>query len=206
MAATISRSSSPQSTVSTRWSLSFPSARTVAPVYVGNTSIGLYAQQPGAFGNGTRMVNSQSFRANNLPRHVLGISVRLDGEMVKLAIAEDGVMILTHACQKDSLDIPTMYAMPSPGHPGLGTVQTDTAVFGAVTLRMVSGKASWTDAPAASQPAEPPNVQPNNRPADPNKPARVPSGTRKAAPGDREINDRNRPEIPDLGLPAPGAR
>ena len=170
-------------------------------IYVGNTYVGIYAQQPGAVGNAARMVDSQSFRANNLPRHVLGISVRLDGDTVKLAVAEDGVMILTRACQKDSLDVPTIYAMPSPGHPGLGTTQTDTAVFGAVTLRMVSGKAFWTDAPAASQPAEAPDALPNDRPANPNKPARAPSGPRKAAPGGRETNDRNRPEIPDLGLP-----
>jgi hypothetical protein len=175
-------------------------------IYVGTTTVGIYAKQEGAFAGGFRTVTSQFFRANGRPQHVLLISVRLEGDTVKLAVAEDGVMLLNYACLKDSLDVPAIYALPSPGHPGLGAMQTDTAIFGAVTLRMVSGKASWAETPAASQPAESPDNLPNNRPADPNKPPRVPAdqpARAKVAPG---VRGPAAPEIPDVGVPTPDAR
>ncbi len=118
-------------------------------IYVGNSTVGIDVKQQG-FG-GAFTLKSQFFRPNGAPRHVLGISVRLEGDMVKLGVAVDGVPELAHACPKDALDVPTTYALPSPGHPGLGTMESDTAVFGGVTLRMVSGKASWVETKAANK-------------------------------------------------------
>jgi hypothetical protein len=131
-------------------------------VYVARTSVGIYANQPGAFAGGFQLVTSQSFLANGLPQHVLGISVRVEGDTAKLGIAEDGVAMLSFPCPKDSFDIPTIYALPSPGHPGLGTMETDTAVFRDVKLRVMSGKASWAEAPAANKPAEAPGSVPSD--------------------------------------------
>ena len=93
---------------------------------------------------------------NGLPRHVLLISVRLDGDAAKLGVAVDGVPEITYPFEKDSLDVPSEWALPSPGHPGLATMGTDTAVFGAAMLRMVSGKATWAE-PAAAKPPEKPD-------------------------------------------------
>jgi hypothetical protein len=127
-------------------------------IYAAYTSVGIYAQQQGPFAGAVRTVTSQPFRANALPRHVLGISVRLDGDNATLGVAVDGVPELRWPCPKDSLDVPTIYAMPSPGHPGLGTEQTETPVFGGAMLRLVSGKASWVETKAANKlPLAPPD-------------------------------------------------
>jgi hypothetical protein len=163
--------------------------------------VGIYAKQEGAFAGALRTVTSQFFRANGRPQHVLLIGVRLEGDTVKLAVTEDGVLLLTHACLKDSLDVPTMYALPSPGHPGLGTSQTETAVFGAVMLRVVSGKASWAEAGTASQPAE----APDDRAADPNKRARAPADQRRPPPGIPEVDNPNGRNAPPE-FPEPDAR
>ena len=106
---------------------------------------------------GYRQLMMRSFGIiNGLPRHVLLISVRMDGDAAKLGVAVDGVPEITYACEKDSLDVPSEWALPSPGHPGLATMGSDTPVFGAAMLRMVSGKASWAE-PAAAKPQEKPD-------------------------------------------------
>jgi hypothetical protein len=120
-------------------------------IYFGRTIVGIYANQQGPFAGGYRVVTSRAFVPNALSQHVLGIGVRLDGDMVKLAITFDTVLELTWAGPKDFLDLPTILALPSPGHPGLGTMQTDTPLFRGAMLRLVSGKASWVETKAANK-------------------------------------------------------
>jgi hypothetical protein len=120
-------------------------------IYFGRTSVGIYAKQEGPFSGGFRMVTSRFFVPNALPQHVLGIAVRLDGDMVNIAITFDNVLELTWVGSKDSLDIPTIFALPLPGHPGLGTMHTDTPLFHGAALRVVSGKGSWAEPTAADK-------------------------------------------------------
>ena len=66
-------------------------------IYFGRTIVGIYASQQGAFAGGYRTVTSRSFVPNAMPQHVLGIAVRLDGEVAKIAVTFDNVLELTWA-------------------------------------------------------------------------------------------------------------
>jgi hypothetical protein len=165
-------------------------------IYAANASVGIYAKPTEVRAGAFRTVTSQSFRPDNLPRHILGVSIRLDGDTVKLGVAVDGVPELTWICPKDSLDIPTICALPSPGHPGLGSQETDTAIFGGVTLRLVSGKASWAE-PAAKKPADMPGDLPGDRPVDSKKLPSAPSDQRKPREPPKRIPGVDAPSGPD---------
>ena len=128
-------------------------------IYETTTSVGIYAAQQGAFAGSYRVVTSRAFGIiNGLPQHTLGISVRLDGDTANISVAVDGAPQITYTSSKDSLDVPAIYALPSAGHPGLGTMETDTALFGVVKFCLISGKAAWAETPAANKPAVPPAV------------------------------------------------